>query len=252
MEVPTMSPRSRYSLIALSCFLILAFGSVAAGQDSFDALRARYARVQSVHLVSAASVSRRKAGSEKLLSGSMRFEYWANGGGYRMKCAPDPELQLVSDMELANDGSQWQLLQIAKRELVLSGITTRPNPLTCPNPLFMLVEFVGQSGPGCESYGVSLSDLWDAAAKGRRGVIVNRSRSRNGVEEYLIATGSSAGATGQFRLTVGRSSGQPVPTSLVRFYASGRKAAEFVVSDFASSEVGPLPTRITGRSFEDN
>ncbi len=133
-----------------------------------------------------------------------------------------------------------------------TSITTRPNPLTCPNPLFMLVEFVGQSGPGCESYGVSLSDLWDAAAKGRRGVIVNRSRSRNGVEEYLIATGSSAGATGQFRLTVGRSSGQPVPTSLVRFYASGRKAAEFVVSDFASSEVGPLPTRITGRSFEDN
>ncbi len=121
-----MSPRSRYSLIALSCFLILAFGSVAAGQDSFDALRARYARVQSVHLVSAASVSRRKAGSEKLLSGSMRFEYWANGSGYRMKCASDPELQLVSDMELANDGSQWQLLQIAKRELVLSGIWSAP------------------------------------------------------------------------------------------------------------------------------
>lgn len=231
------------AVVAIASTLIV---DGALGQTrSLDSLRERYAKITSVHLRSSAVVKRiSDRPGDPPLNGNVRLEYWANSHGYRTSCSSDASLGLVGDMEWAFDGSLWQLLEMANAKLVLSTHAPRYSPVACPNALFLLVEFLGDRQPGCGAMCVELADLRETAGE------VVSSRSSHGVDEYSIRGQGAPGSAATFLLTVDVTTADP--RSLVRFYPSGRKAAEFSAVKFSPTAVGPLPTTIQGRSFQDN
>lgn len=228
------------SLAVAVTALVASYGfSLKAQQTSFEEIASRYAAIRSVHLKSTATVTRRTS-TGRVVTGSMKFEYWADSNGYRANCSSDPQLELVEDMELARNGTTWQLLQPEKNQLGVSTDAKHPSPLACPNPLFVLVEFMGDGRPGCESCSVELKDLAEPAPKA---VAV-------GTDEYLVGDHSN-GQPRRFKLTVARFRGEAVPASLERLYPSRRKAVQFVASGFRATEVGPVPNTIVGKAYED-
>jgi hypothetical protein len=100
----------RDSRILTLVLLLLAGSSVpgVAETTPLDALRARYSRIRSIHFVARAHpwVAEEK---KPTASGMIAFEYWADGDRYRMKCHSDPGLGLTRDMEVAFDGTYWQI-----------------------------------------------------------------------------------------------------------------------------------------------
>lgn len=226
-----------------------AFNAFAHAQDDpFRAVRERYRQIKSIHLAASADVVRRPdLGAAETVNGGLRMEYWADPQGYRMTCTSDRSLDLVDDMELAFYGGQWQLLQVPKREIVLY-TQRRGNPLACPNPLFLMIEFAGPPRRGCEGCSLSLQDLWNAEVRDVR-TMRSGSRYQSSVD-YRIRDQQSVPPQ-DYQLTIQRQNGAAVPVGLVRFYPSGRPQAEFRASRFIPTSVGLLPSRIVMRSFED-
>lgn len=240
-----MATIHKLSVISL---LVTSLGGAAAAQDdTFDAVRNRYRQIRSVHLTATANVVRRPdVESSAVVRGNMKVEYLASPRGYWMNCSSDPSLGLVDDMELAFDGGQWQLLQVSKRELGLSTQPNRANPLTCPNPLFLMVEYAGPPPTGCKACSVALQDLWntDSATVQPTGRLSGTART------YSIRDRDPKSAR-RFDVTVEQKGGSVVPTILVEFYPSGRPSSEVRASKFVTTAVGFLPTQVVIRSFED-
>ncbi len=224
--------------------------SAATAGTAMEALRARYGRMKSVHLVTHAAISIFAEKGKPGVSGGLFFEYWADGNRYRIKCSTDRVLNLASDVQIAYDGHESQLYDPVASILSLSSAESRQLPMACLNPLFMPLDFLSPDTNECMACGTMLQDLADA----------NRWRQPGG--EIADGGGSSVnfsdivaedGNKRSYRLRLNYVSGFAVPAALTKFYASGRQEGQFTMSDFVTKDlsVGPVPMRLVVKSFDD-
>lgn len=69
-----------------------------------EELHQKYSRVRSVHMVATTKISIYEA---SIREGTGQFEYWAEGNRYRTSCHTDPQLELLSDTDIAYDGFRF-------------------------------------------------------------------------------------------------------------------------------------------------
>jgi hypothetical protein len=245
----------RDSRILTLVLLLLAGSSVpgVAETTPLDALRARYSRIRSIHFVARAHpwVAEEK---KPTASGMIAFEYWADGDRYRMKCHSDPGLGLTRDMEVAFDGTYWQMLDVPASTIHFQRQESQQVPIACPNPLFLALDFLSPDTEECPACGIRLRDLSDGGRWESMKLEEPKTMSGSKTTEYRITTRSVGGPRKSYSIELGRESGVIVVSSLRRLYESGRKEVELVVDEFRTLDprVGPLPVRMRMKSFDES
>ncbi len=228
--------------------------TVRAQGSDFDALRARYSRIRSVHLVAHAHPWVAFEEGKPTASGRLYFEYWAEGDRYRVTCRSARGLGLMGDMEIAFDGTDWQMLNVPASTLHVSRQESRQMPVACPNPLFMALDFLSPDGDDCKACGTRLSDLADGTRWSSVNLEARKPTKAEGRTDYEVPGQLFGGVRRSYRVGMGRASGAAVVSSLRRFHPNGRKDVELVVQEFRTPDpaVGPLPVRMTVTAFDES
>jgi hypothetical protein len=247
----------RFELQQITTLLCLLLGvspfPARAQETDFEALRTRYARIRSIHLVAQAHPWVAFEEGRPTASGKIYFEYWADGDRYRLKCHSDRGLGLMGDMEIAFDGTDWQMLDVPGSTLHISKQESRQMPVACPNPLFMPLDFLSPDGDDCKACGTRLSDLADVTRWTSFNREARKMTKTAGHATYEITGQLSGGARKSYLVEFTRASGASVVSSLMRLHPGGRKDVELLVEDFRTPDpaVGPLPVRMTVKAFDE-
>lgn len=219
--------------------------------ESVRELKARYGNINTIHLVSHASVSGEFQPGHKA-SGVLSFEYWADRQGrYRVRCFSSPELGLVNDMDIAFDGKQWQLLNMSDSALMLQREGSAQMPVACPNPLFLPLDFLSPASDDCRGCFLKLSDF-ESSGGGSSGHGIGPLEKSPATETFRIEGQVVEGKRRVFEVTMKRAGVFMVPSSVRRLDRDGAAVTDIKVEEsrIVNPAVGPMPTRITASSSE--
>ncbi len=118
------------------------------------AARSFYAAVAAVHVEADVRVT--KDG----VSGLGTFQYWADGEKYRVNCTmPADRLGIMSDVQVAFDGRQFQLYHAAADVLSLFEGDRPTIPTAVPNPFFLPVDYLSKDSDACPACQLKLQNL---------------------------------------------------------------------------------------------
>jgi hypothetical protein len=134
-----------------------------------------YDAVASVHMQAEVTIA------QKGMVGKGSFEYWAEGSKYRIKCQMDPQLGLMSDVDYAFDGENFQFLLHDADTLSIKAGDSRELPSAVPNPFFLPVSYLDPDDDDCRTCALKLRDV-------KENPRVYRSRSKGGVPVTLRAS----------------------------------------------------------------
>jgi hypothetical protein len=222
--------------------------AISVAQVPIRELMTRYSKIQTVHVVSKASVARELEDGRKV-SGVLSFEYWADRQGrYRVRCFSDPVLGLLHDHDIAYDGSDWQLLNIAESMLVFQRGDTAQMPAACPNPLFLPLEFLNPDSDSCPGCSLKLTDL---RAGSRQDLVFSKTLSSAPAGSVRLEGGVVGGKPRTYDVTFTRVDGALVPTSIKQLDSEGRVQLEIDAHETrVFPAVGPIPIQITAHGSD--
>jgi hypothetical protein len=112
------------------------------------------ATVTSLHVRARITVTSEDTGNRPVAGD---FEYWEQGGKYRIHVGIDVSEAPVS--ELAYDGRQFQLVLPKDSLLSIARADERMVPLGIPNPVFLVLQPLSVATPECRFCVLRLSDL---------------------------------------------------------------------------------------------
>ena len=221
-----------------------------------EELHQKYARVRSVHMVATAKISVFEDGVRE---GSGSFEFWADDDRYRTSCHTDPQLQLLTDMDMAYDGGRFYLLD---RKLGMVSYRTQDEDKSfsaLPNPFFLPVDFFSNDTDECVFCRLRLKDFkarstqWDK----QKDRISIRSKGKDQTThrdftEVEIPGDLIGRKNSKFRLqlTAG-ANGNSQPTKIDRLQTDDRPLTSIVLSDYTSTVAGDFPRRIQVQAFDE-
>lgn len=156
--------RSSTRCVTIVLFSILALSTAASAQPNAESLRALqelYSSLHSVHLRAAVEVSIRLPlydGHRTPVHGFGYYEHWEEAGKFRTRAWVDPRLGLVQNLEIAFDGTHYQVhmldvstLAVEVPQFLMAELQAVPTAV--PNPFYLLTAFLAPSDdacPGCQ------------------------------------------------------------------------------------------------------
>lgn len=170
----------------IAVLAILLLPVVTAGED-LPRGWALYDAVASVHMRAEVTIS------QKGVVGKASYEYWAEGDKYRIKCASDPSLGLMSDVEYAFNGEYFQFLLRDADTLVIRPEDSKQLPTAIPNPFFLPVNYLDPDDDACPTCALKLRAVKESPKIYRartKGALPIALRTSDSAIEWLRKDGS--------------------------------------------------------------
>lgn len=220
-----------------------------------EELHGKYARVRSVHMIATAKISMYQ---DRIVEGTGRFEYWAEGNRYRTSCQTDPKLELLSNVDMAFDGAR---LYYFDRQAGMLGLRVEDEEKTfaaLPNPFFLPVDFFTNDRDECALCRLRLKDFhsrttrWDQ----RKDKISIRSSGKDQVTQLNLTEVELPGEVvdkkdTKFRLQLtANANGVANATRIDRLQLDDKPLTSIVASDFISTPAGDFPRLIQVQAFD--
>jgi hypothetical protein len=220
-----------------------------------EELHEKYARVRSVHMVATAKISIYQG---RILEGTGSFEYWAEGNRYRTSCHTDPQLELLSDIDMAYDGARFYYFDRQAGMLGHRVEDEEKSFAALPNPFFLPVDFFTNDRDDCTFCRLRLKDFqsrttrWDK----RKDKISIRSSGKDQATQLDLTEVEMPGEVidkkdTKFRLHLtANANGLAHATKIERLQLDDKPLTSIVSSDFTSTPAGDFPRRIQVQAFD--
>ena len=223
--------------------------------SDLEELHQKYARVRSVHVVATAKISIYEG---QIREGTGSFEYWAEGNRYRTNCRTDPKLDLLTDTDLAYDGSRFYYHDRATGLMSYRAQDEEKSFGALPNPFFLPVDFFTNDTDDCTFCVLRLKDFhsrttrWDK----RKDKVSIRATGKEKDTELDFTEVEMPGDVidkkdSKFRVHLTtKANGLGEATKIERLQRDDKPLTSITSSDFISTPVGDFPRRIQVEAFD--
>jgi len=220
-----------------------------------EALHQKYARVRSVHLIATAQIS---IYEDRVREGTGSFEYWAENNRYRTSCRTDPQLELLSDIDMGYDGGRFYYLDRKTGMLSYRMQDEEKSFGALPNPFFLPMDFFSNDTDECAFCRLRLKDFhsrtthWDK----QKDRISVRSKGKEQATQLDFTELEIPGEVidkkdSKFRLHLtANANGITHATKIERLQPDDRPLTSITVSDFISTAAGDFPRHIQVQAFD--
>jgi len=220
-----------------------------------EELHQKYARVRSVHMIATAKINIYEG---QVREGTGTVEYWAEGNRYRSNCRTDPQLELLSDIDTAYDGSRFYYLDHGNGLLSYRAEDEEKSFGALPNPFFLPVDFFTNDMDDCAFCRLRLKDFhsrtthWDK----QKEKISIRSKGKEQATQLDFTEVEMPGEVidkknSKFRLHLtANANGLAHATKIERLQPDDRPLTSIESSDFISTLVGEFPRHIQVQAFD--
>lgn len=240
------------STAGLSASSAAASGAVrdAAVESALKPLNDMVRNVRSLHL-HAKGVLQTIGGSASSTKGvgSVEYTYWGSGRNYRIAVSSAGRLPIAPDYEVAFNGRQFELFNVADSILSVRKDDSRSLPISLPNPFLLFLDHLGVVNDGCDGCMPRLDEL---GVKNLRlavpGVAERKPTDEPGTLLVAIHGGTEDSTPFEHRLTFGKAGASSRLQRSRRVTTDGRLMSDIHYADFLKA--GPngefeLPTHLT-------
>src|SRR6185295_3065943 len=191
--------------------------------------------------------------------GSGALEYWADDNRYRTSCRTDPQLGLLSDIDMSYDGGKFYYLDHKGGMLSLRTQDEEKSFTALPNPFFLPVDFFSNDTDECALCKLKLKDFkarsthWDK----QKDKLSIRAKGKDQSTNLDFTDVELPGDVidkkkSKFRLRlVSNANGVSQPIKIDRLQPDDRPLTSILLSDYTSTAVGDFPRKIQVQAFDE-